>query len=362
MALLILVWLVEAAAQLATPPVKATKLMLVAPDGKSRPAPDSVQLNLVNEIVQEPTNVDDVLARHGLAKNAKSRDMLKRLNPGHDFTQDTLLAGTRIELLAPKVGANHVAVDFGETPVSLPSQLPGKLIVGQQLVATTTMRKLALELPVSAFENPVVYQRHKTMALEIDRAVQTLQGRAATMTATDLAVASYQIDYATRRANLVNRLAVKEGRVGVSDLATTEKALTRVQTMMPRMMSGQSPLPLRRVKVNVFRHDADVDVKGLQVYVLPAGIVNFPELFDEDEVRNYLTRFSFVDEASPAVQIVPLFGARVWVGPKFKFDDMVRLVRAGKLEHYQPIDDPDMASPVLQLVFRAPADLVEVKE
>jgi hypothetical protein len=136
-------------------------------------------------------------------------------------------------------------------------------------------------------------------------------------------------------------------------------AAAPTQPMAARMMSGQTPLPLRRVKVSVLREGTSEDVKGLQVYVLPAGIMDEPQLFSDDEVLSYLTRFSFIDETSPAVQNVAVFDARVWVGAKLKYAEMARLVKQGQLKKYLPINDPNMIEPILELVFRAPADLVE---
>jgi hypothetical protein len=38
---------------------------------------------------------------------------------------------------------------------------------------------------------------------------------------------------------------------------------------------------------------------------------------------------------------------------------MARLVRTGRLTKFRPIDDPGMASPTVELVFRAPDDVVQ---
>src|SRR5205823_11902257 len=116
--------------------------------------------------------------------------------------------------------------------------------------------------------------------------------------------------------------------------------------------------PLRRVRVRVLKQDTDDDVRGLQVYVLPAGIVDRPNLFLTDEVLNYLTRFSFQDETSPSAQNVPVFDARIWIGPKFKFNEMTSAVKAKQLMKFQPINDPGLNSPAVELVFRAPTDIV----
>jgi hypothetical protein len=148
------------------------------------------------------------------------------------------------------------------------------------------------------------------------------------------------------------------GKISPDEVTVLKRAATPTQDMVQRLMSGQTPLPLRRVKVNVLKGDSQENVKGLQVYVLPAGILDFPAGFTDEDVQTYLTRFSFVDETSPSIGNIAVFDTRVWVGPKMQFREMAKLVRSKSLSKFRPIDDPTLASPTVELVFRSPADVV----
>lgn len=139
-------------------------------------------------------------------------------------------------------------------------------------------------------------------------------------------------------------------------VSALRKEASATEAMVSRMSAGQAPLPNRLVTVSVFKEATDQEVKGLQVYVLPSKVVDHPEYFTDDQIRSYLTGFSFVRETSPSMQNIPVFDTRVWVGPTSKFDEMAQLIRNKALKKYRPVNNLDMMS--LDLVFRDPGDIV----
>jgi hypothetical protein len=100
-------------------------------------------------------------------------------------------------------------------------------------------------------------------------------------------------------------------------------------------------------------------VKGLQVYVLPGAVIDEPTLYSASDIRKLLMHFSFTQLTSPAVQELAVFDTRVWVGPRMKHDEMIRLVGDGKLKAFRVINDPMVRSDALELTFVAPDDLVQ---
>ena len=242
--------------------------------------------------------------------------------------------------------------------MALDTPMVAKWAVRDQVVRAAEVKKVAYSFPTTAFEDKPSFVAHRKFTSDIDSAAKAVEGKADSLTAADLAVAQYQIKFASIRAEAANRNASATGKFSAEDISLLSKAAAPTQDIANRLRSGQSPLPVRRVKVSVLKGDSDEGVKGLQVYVLPAGILDNLNGFTEDEVRSYLTRFSFIDETSPSIGNIAVFDTRVWVGPKLKFAEMAKLVHDGGLKKYRPIDDPSLANPTVELVFRSPSDIV----
>jgi hypothetical protein len=333
-------------------------ILVVGPQGQPKKAPTDMQVELRTEVLHRDEGVGDLLRRNGLNEDAKTVDMLKRMNPGHDFSSGTLRAGTKVDLFVPKPGDNRPAVDHDAGRVTFSNPAVAKLAAVDRMKRADDVRNAAYALPPTAFANAKDLATHRQSVTHIETAARLFHTKADALAPPDFAVAKYQIDYATRLAAAVNEQAQRTGKIASADVRAASAAAASTQPMTIRLMSGQSPLPLRRVKVRVLKQDSDDDVRGLQVYLLPAGLIDRPDLFAFDEVLTYLTRFSFIDETSPSSQNIPVFDARVWVGPKLKFSEMAAAVKARQLTKFRPINDPDLGSPVVELVFRAPADVM----
>ena len=335
----------------------AKRLLYVGDDGMTKKAPNEVQLRLHTEMLPQPEKVGDVLRRNGLSEDQKTIGMLKRLNPTQDFTGEHLPAGTKLDIFVPKTGLLSGS-EMLHKPITFDTPVVAKWAVRDQVFQAAEVKKVAYRLPTEAFEDRALLLAHRKVVSDIDTAAKLVEAKADSLTAADLAVAKYEIQFSSLRADAINRKALTSGKVLSGELTSLKEATAATQSMIPRLMSGQSPLPLRRVKVSVLKQGTQEDVKGLQVYVLPAGILDFPTGFTEEEVQTYLTRFSFFDETSPSTGNIAIFDTRIWVGPKLHFREMARLVRTGKLTKFRPIDDPSVASPTVEIVFRAPDDVV----
>ncbi|MNJ24626.1 hypothetical protein D3C77_190500 [compost metagenome] len=348
-----------AAVQLQLQQKPATELLIKSPTGQLIKAPANINIKLHTQVLKEPASVSDVLRYNGLSDDPTTLDMLKRMNPDKDFSSGQIPAGTKIDLYTPTIKDPANKTDIKGLGMTFDSPVVGKWAVREQVAEVASTRKAAYELSPNVYENGADWDVHKKVVSDIDEAAQVLQAKADTMSSADLAVAQYQIEYASRRAAQLNEKAAEVGTISAWDITSAQEAAAPTQTMTARMLSGQTPMPLRRVKVSVVQQGTTQDVKGLQVYVLPAGIVDDPQLFSDADILTYLNRFSFIDETSPSVQNVAIFDARVWVGEKFQHAQMAELIKHKQLKKYRTIHDPNMLQPTLDLVFNMPDDLVK---
>ena len=338
----------------------AKKLFLVGEDGTTKRAPTQTQLRLHTEMLSQPEKVGEVLRRNGLSEDPKTVGMLKRLNPGQDFNAGEIAAGTKLDIFVPKTTtAPGSMINVPYAPMTFDTPVVAKWAVREEVIHAAQVKKVAYTLPSEAFEDRASLFAHRKVVSDIDGAAKVVEAKANTLSAADLAAAKYQIQFASLRADAVNQSVVATGKISSEAVLLLSKAASPTQEMVQRLASGQTPFALRRIKVSVLKGDSQENVKGLQVYVLPAGILDYPAGFTEEDVQTYLTRFSFVDETSPSVGNIAVFDTRVWVGPKMQFREMARLVRSKGLSKYRPIDDPTLASPTVELIFRSPADVVQ---
>lgn len=355
----------SASAQPAEAPAKpaqfraAKKLMLVEPQGEVRPAPKDTRLRLQTEILTEPQTPEELLRRNGLANDVNTKDMLKRLNPSYDWSKETLPAGAKIDLFAPaqRSGAAAAAAAAGST-LTFDSPMVATLAAREQVVQAQMVQTSAASLSAASFSNPNDLRVHLRSVATIDNAAKSLEVFADSLSARDFAVARYQIDYATRLAAQVNEQALAKQRVESAQVVQLMNATQTTQLMETRMLRGEPPVPIRRVKVTVLEQKSSEHVRGLSVYALPSGYLDTPTLFSAEEIGAALKQFSFLEETSPASQEVPVIDVRIWVGPKFKWDEMVRLVQQRKLAKYLPIPKLFDSDQQAELLFWSPSDLV----
>jgi hypothetical protein len=229
----------------------------------------------------------------------------------------------------------------------------------EQVAVAGRLKSEANRLSEQSFARPADLRMHRDAVATLENAASTLARNAHRLEPADFTAAEYQIDHANRMAARVNSTATAGQVVGTAQAEAVRNASRNVQPIAIRIASGQPPLPVRHVSVRVARKDAADEVRGLQVYVLPGGILDEPALYSPAEIRKYLTHFSFSQLTSPAEEELRVFDTRLWVGPRMKYDEMVNLVSQGKVKNYRVIDNPAIGNTPIELTFVAPDDLVQ---
>jgi hypothetical protein len=339
-------------------PFRPKNVLVVDEAGAVKRAPEQLKLRLHSETLNAPEDVGSVLGRNGLSNDPKTLGMLKKLNPTQDFSKGALPMGTKLDVLVPRTGEE----DFGKKflvgkKVTFESPEIAKWAVHDELTRAARIKSTAYRLAPSAYERPESLAEHRKLVTDIDKAAKVVATKADSLSATDLAVAKYELQYASIRAEQFNDLA-KRGSATDSDLAAFKEVAAPTQRMIPRVTSGQSPVPYRRVRVVVSKGESQEDAKELQVYVLPAGVLANPTKFSKEDIETYLSKFSFQEEASPASADIPVFDTRIWIGPRLKFPEMVRLIQSGAVSKVHPVADSDPLASFTVVRFRAPTDVV----
>lgn len=338
-------------------PRPATKPAIVTPKAEMRAAQPDAKLQPKTEALSEPQSIGDTLRRPGLVEDPRSVETLKRINPGQDLSPGQPPADARIDIVAPKAGAGIDPAKQGL--VTSDSPAAAKLAVREQVDQTARIRTDANRLTEKSFATPADLRTYRQAVSTMEKAAIVLETKASDLPPYDRDLTHFQLLQATRQAERVNSTAAAGDVVSSAQVKVVQSAAAPVQPMISRIMSGQRPFPVRTVSVRVGRKGAGDDVTGLQVYVLPGGILDDPSLFSESEIRSYLTRFSFTQLTSPAAQEVAVFDMRVWVGPRMNYDEMVRLVGQRQVKKFRVINDPTVGDQLIELTFIAPDDLIE---
>ncbi len=335
-------------------PRPATKPVMVTPKAETRATQPAAKRQPKTEALSEPRGVGDTIRRPGVTEDLRSVDTSRRIDADRDPSPRQSPAAARVDLDEPRAGAGA-----DRQAVTSDSPAAARLAVREQVDQTARIRTDATRLTEKSFATPADLRTHRQAVSTIEQAAKVLETKAAVLPPSDLAIAQYQIDYATRQAAGVNRAAKGGLVVSNAQVKAVQSAAGPVQPMASRIMSGQRPFPVRKVSVRVGQKEGGDEVAGLQVYVLPGGILDDPSLFNESEIRSYLTRFSFTQLTSPAAQEVAVFDMRVWVGPRMNYDEMVRLVGEREVKKFRVINDPTVSNQLIELTFIAPDDLVE---
>lgn len=303
-----------------------------------------------------------ILNRNPLPEDEPNNEVFKRRDLTRDFPKSDSPAATRIDPAAPK--ATVIDGKFGVPPSGNTATSPAipsfaKLAVGHQVQRVAAIETTAHRLPSRAFDTPALANAHLTEITRIRDASMALDKTAHTLAISELWAAQYQMKQAAGQAELVNQRAAFGGKIGADDIAALKKSAASAQAVGDRLAAGQPPFPLRAVNVVVLKDGTDEHAKNLQVYVLPSGPFNNPEMFDVQEIETYLGNFSFAKEASPVSQNIFNFDARVCVGPKLKFREMANLVKRRGLTKCKPLSDPSLALQTIELTFRSPTDITQ---
>ena len=348
---------------LANPPSKSDiaaepKILVLDAGGKTRPAPKSIEVQLNTEVLGRSESVVEVLSRHGLAHTETTMAMFKKLNPALDISGGRLHAGSKINLIAPKTGTTGPA-GSGANQVKLTFDRPAvaRLVVKEQVRDAAWAKARANLLPPSAYRRNADRDAHLQAVARIESATHIVYHRAEDLSGADLGAVNFQIGFANQEAKDVYAKA-SAGTLETRDVEDFVRTSERVEQIADSLKTGKG-IRRRIVSVSVAKVSDGKPVHQLQVYVLPAGVFDKPQLLPDDaQIVAQLTRLSFAHLTSPAHEGIENFDARVWVGPAMKYELMAKLVRQRAINKYRVISDRTGSLRPMSIGFKSPDDVV----
>jgi hypothetical protein len=301
--------------------------------------------------VQKDESAGDILGRGGITVNGATIESLRRLNPAIR-PDGTVPAGTRLTYFAPS--GPQVGTDL-RAPVDMArvarASIAPQAVAARQLATDTRL------LTASAYQRPADLQRHLKLVGEIDRTATLVEQRADQLSARDLALSRIYLIGANARARSLTTASALQP-IASDQLTQLQGSVQPLQTMSARIERGGSPFDYRAVTVEVAPTAPATKVAALRVYVLPAYVIDYPQSFDVQQVRQWLEDLTFESLTSPASGTVPQAEVRLWIGPDFAYEQMARAVVEGRLTQYRALHPAPDATQASSLRFVAPADVV----
>jgi len=229
--------------------------------------------------------------------------------------------------------------------------------VRPQVEAAQQTRQLTAALSDKAYARPEDAKQHRALVSDIDATARLVDQRADTLSKRDLALSKYYLAEANAKAQLAATRTLEP--ISAGSVAQLRTAVAPLKSMQSKLMSGQLPFGYRKVVVTVKAVAGQPEPPRMRVYVLPSGVIDRPEYFDIDTIREWLQAFAFEEPTSPSRGTVPQGEMRVWVGPDMMYDTMAKRVFERQpipfaLLHVAPSDAPE-----LQLQFNAPGQIVK---
>lgn len=325
------------------------KVQFVTPDGTSAAAKDT-KLEQRTQWVQSNESARDFLSKNGLVVDNRTIEAFKKLNP-NVRSDGTIPAGSKISIFAPE-RATHV----GQKALVNMSMV-AKYSVSDEVAKAKQVKMETLKLPASAYERASDLKTHRVLASDIDKTAALVAQRAGRMSAMDLVLSKYYL--ATASANAANVAAfAKLDKVSAENIAQLQVAVAPVQSMQAMMSTGGAPFQYRSIEVSVKSKPGAKDPPPLRVYVLPGGILDKPETFDEDFIRDLLVALTFERLTTPSKAPVAQGDMRIWVGPDHEYPAMAKRVRDRKPITFTPLRPAPAGGPEVVLQFTAPDDIV----
>jgi hypothetical protein len=192
---------------------------------------------------------------------------------------------------------------------------------------------------------------------DIDNTARLVDQHADTLSKRDLALSKYYLAEANAKAQMATTRTLEP--ISAGSVAQLRTAVAPLKSMQSKLLSGQLPFGYRKVVVTVKAVAGQPEPPRMRVYVLPSGVLDRPEYFGIDTIREWLQAFSFEEPTSPSRGTVPQGEMRVWVGPDRMYEAMAKRVFerqpiAFALLHIAPDNAPELA-----LRFNAPGDIVK---
>lgn len=228
-----------------------------------------------------------------------------------------------------------------------------------QVTMAEALRSSAAARPNDRYASPEVAVQHRRVLAGLVGDVQRLEQKEAALSPRDRAMTRYLVASANARAqSLEERWQTQlSARPGPDELASLQTTALSVRTARARVDEGQPPVDYRSVRVSVIDRATNAQVKGLRVYVLPSGVLDAPQNYSRDLIRDLLKSMTLENVTSPTQGTVPVADSRVWVGPEYAYDQMQEMVIARKVRFFKPVH-ARISPETLELVFHAPGDIV----
>jgi len=249
-----------------------------------------------------------------------------------------------------------IAFSTGSAWAQVPSAV-ARQSLKPQVAAAQQARQRTAELPASAYERQADIKPHRALVSDIDTTAQLVDQRAGSLSARDLALSNYYLAQANANTQMLSTKSLQP--ISASSVEQLRSAVVPLRSMQAKLTSGQPPFGYRKVVVTVAAGAGQPEPPRLRVYVLPSGVLDRPEYFGVDTIREWLQAFAFEEPTSPSRGTVPQGEMRVWVGPDMMYEAMAKLVFerqpiAFALLHIAPDNAPELA-----LRFNAPGDIVK---
>lgn len=233
---------------------------------------------------------------------------------------------------------------------------PARRSLQAQLQAAQQAKQQTTQLPASAYQRRVDIPRHRALVSDIDTTARLVEQRADSLSARDLSLSKYYLAQANVDAQVLSTRSLQP--ISAAAVAQLRDAVTPLKTMQARLKGGLPPFGYRSVVVTVKARAGQPEPPRLRVYVLPSGVLDRPENFDLDTIRQWLTDLTFQDLTSPSRWTVAQGEMRVWVGPDAAYDAMARRVFQRAPIAFTPLHIAPDGVPDQELQFTAPGDIV----
>jgi hypothetical protein len=316
----------------------------------------AAQLRLEQRTLWVPRDEDlvSILTRSGVSANAETLQAIRKLNP-HIGADGRVKAGTRLSFYAPHV-ADGKPLPAG-TLVGLDMAQVARSTVTPHAAAARQLKVQTSALPAAAYERSTDIAAHRHLIDQIDRTAQLVEEKSPQMSARDLALSRFYLAHANVTAqSLTGASAAK--RISTQGVVLLQQSVSPLEGMQAMMLSSDKPFGDREVSVSVSSANGPGDPPRLRVYMLPGGILDRPDAFSFDEVRDLLIQLTFQSLTSPSSASVPIADMRVWVGPDHAYDAMARKVLSGDTIRFTPLRSGPGADKPADLAFTAPTDIV----
>jgi hypothetical protein len=335
---------------IAIPGQPAREAFVIAPDGTITKAARQPTVRLYSEVLGKSEKVEEFLARHQLAADDKNLLMLRSLNPKTDLSKGVIQAGSKVEVFSAR---SQDATPFPNMRYAFDSPNLTHYAFLSQAARARELSNAAASLPAKSFEDSSFAKLHVQTSADVRSAAEILETRSDRLSKLEFSVAQFQLEYASKQVASVNAVAAKGLATREQVLLASEGAKAARETA-ERVQSGKPALDMRMLEVNVFKGNSSEHVRPLQVYVIPSGALNSPQLWTSAQLQGFFTDFSFANDASPVSQAIAAnFDPRVCIGPKNAVKGMAELVAARKLSTCRK---PELTASKAVLTFRSPDD------